>query len=272
MQHNVVGITGPFGSGKSLYAMQLAIKYAEKARKPIYCNFPVNIVELRKYARRRGYHWVASCARIAYVELFDDLNLLWKYRDCVFVFDEGGVFANSRSFKSMPKEFLKNLFQVRKLNVHLLIVFQFYEQVDKQIRLVFQHWVRCKSISVYDKKLGAPRLLVRYAFHYTPEKFLRLEEDTKARGNMILPWLWSDGVFWRVLVIHQLLVLVQNRLLEFYCLGVYMATAGGRLPRPRYQLTQESGLFRIFSSTGLVGDVKKKRTWRELPPFVTQSF
>ncbi len=269
LQHNVIGITGSFGSGKSLYATELAIKYCNQSRKHLIFNFPVNIDAIRAYARARGYGWVARCARISSVELGDDISEIFRYQDSVFVYDEAGIFTNSRHWKSLGKDFLKSLFQIRHLNIHLLIIFQFQEQIDKQIRLVIQHWVVCQSSSVYSLKLGAPKIVARKCYHYRCEKFFRLQEDVRARGNIVLPWLWSERLYYRFLPLADTIVFLQNTFLEIKDAIVFLLSSGRKRFRFNYLKTRESMLFEIFSSKAIVGDSLVRRKERELPPFAT---
>ena len=266
LQHNVIGITGSFGGGKSLRAVELAIRFANRTRKPLVFNFPVNETAIRAYARSLGYFWVSSCARILYVDLFDDINRLWTYRNSVFVLDEAGIFANARLWKSLSKDFLKNLVQVRKLNVHLIIVFQYIDQVDKQIRQNIQHWVWCRSWSIYSNKLQAPRMFARFAFHYDVEKFLRLQEDTRARGNIIMPWFWAELVFWRYLFVFELFAFIKNTLFELIHAAIFTATVGKKSFRFRRQVAKEQLLFLCFRSKELLGHRNTLRTYSELMP------
>jgi len=268
-QHNVIGITGRFGSGKSLRAMELACRFSNRMRKPIVCNFPLNVGALRAYAKAMGFNWVASCARILSVSTFDDINEIWRYRDTVFVLDEAGVFLNSRNWKSTGKEFLRNLFQVRHLNVHLLVIFQNAAQVDKQLRENIQHWIVCKSQSVYSVKLKAPRLIARFCYHYNVEKFLRLQDDVRARGNAILPWLWAENVSWRYLFVFDLLAFSKNSLCEIYDAFLYLFSGGSKRFRFVRFRSRESWLFGIYSSTDLVGTRMTVRTSKQLAPFIT---
>lgn len=269
LQHNVIGITGSFGSGKSLYATELAIKYCNQTRKHLIFNFPVNKDAIRNYAKARGYRWVTNCARISSVELSDSVMDIFQYRDAVFVYDEAGIFTNSRNWKSLGTEFLKNLFQIRHLNVHLLIIFQFKEQIDKQIRMVVQHWIVCKSSSVYSVKLAAPKLISRKCYHYTCEKFFRLQEDVRARGNVVLPWLWSERLYYRFLPLYGFLNFISNSLLEVRDVVTFLLSSGRKRYRFKYSKTREQMLFDIFSSTAIVGDSKVIRSVGQLPPFVS---
>ena len=268
LQHNVIGITGRFGSGKSLRAMELAVRNSERARLPIVCNFPVCERSLRSYAKAMGFNWVSACARILYVPLFDDINQIWKYRDCIFVLDEAGIFVNSRFWKNTSKEFLKNLFQIRHLNIHLIVVFQNAAQVDKQLRENIQHWVVCKSLSVYSVELKLPRMFARFCFHYSVEKFLRLEDDVRARGNMILPWFWAEDVYWRYLFLFEFIAFFKNSLCELADVIFYLFTAGKKRYRFRRFKSKEQFLFGVFSSKKLVGDREVRRHVSQLAPFI----
>lgn len=268
LQHNVIGITGRFGGGKSLRAVELAIRFANRTRKPLVFNFPVNDFAIRRYAKSMGYFWVANCARIFTVDLFDDINKLWTYRDTVFVLDEAGIFANARLWKSLSKDFLKNLVQVRKLNVHLIIVFQYIDQVDKQIRQNIQHWVWCRSWSVYSNKLKAPRMFARFSYHYDVEKFLRLQEDTRARGNMIMPWFWAEFVDWRYLFVFELIAAAKNLVSELVYASVFTFSVGKRKYQFRRQVAKEQLLFGCFRSKELLGHRATIRRRSDLKPFL----
>lgn len=254
--HNIFGITGPFGSGKTLYALQQGIRMAERFRKPLVTNFPVDVPSVRAYARMcyGPKSWVAGCCRFVQIEVMDDLMLLWKYRDSVVVFDEAGVFSNSRAWASMPREFLKNMFQVRHLNIHLLVVFQFYEQVDKQLRLVIQEWVRCKSFGYYDNRLQMPRIVVRLAYHYNPAKFMRLMGDSQAASNIIMPWFWASFVYWRVLPFNQGICVVKNFLRDLVIIATTLAQKPVILPKAH---SREGLLFNAYSSKRVVGGDRK---------------
>lgn len=268
LEHNVIGITGRFGSGKTLHAMELAIEFANRTRKPIITNFSVDASALRAYAKVMGFYWVANCSRILRVELFEDINEIWRYRHSVFVFDEAGIFVNSRSWKTLSKEFLRNLFQIRHLNIHLICVFQNPMQVDKQLRENIQHWVVCKSTSFYSNELKAPRIVSRFCYHYDEAKFNRLLEDTRARGNIILPWFWAEFVHFRFLIFFKILCFLRNSFSEFLDVFVFVLSSGKRRFLFVRHQPREYWLFSIFSSTAIVGSPEKKRSHSDLAPFL----
>lgn len=244
MLHNLIAVTGPFGSGKSLAALETAITLCDKFHKSLVVNFDVDPKAIRLYSRAIGKKWFASSGRIIRVSPSKDgLNILFARQHTVCVFDEGGVFTNSRSWSSLDKGFLENLFQIRKLDIHLLVIFQFQEQVDKQIRLAFQHWIVCKSAGMYSRKLQAPRIYQRLILHYNPEKFWRLDKDVRARGNIILPYFWSESFRFRFMFVYELFHEFQKLIYAFLAWNPKV-----KPPRP----PREQMLFKCFKSTGLV--------------------
>ena len=252
MLHNLIAVTGPFGSGKSLAALEIGINLCERFHKSLVVNFDVNEKAIRRYALCMGKKWFASSGRIIRVSPSrDGLNSLLSRRNTVCIFDEGGVFTNSRSWASMDKGFLESLFQIRKLDVHMLVIFQFQEQVDKQIRLAFQHWIVCKSAGYYSQALKAPRIYQRLILHYNPEKFWRLDQDVRARGNIVVPYLWAETFTFRFIFIHDFIFEVRSLLYAFLAWNPKAVA-----PRP----TREQLLFKCFSSTGLVDkDLARQR-------------
>lgn len=258
MLHNFIGITGRFGSGKSLYAVEWGLELANRFQKNLVVNFPLDQKAVKLYCKAKGLKWFLRCGRVIQIDVYNDLLELFHIpnrsgsgftlnRNSVTIFDEGGIAANSRSWASISKEFYKYLFQLRKLDVHLLLIFQFEEQVDKQFRLTIQRWCVCKSSGFYDKKLRKPRILSRLVYHYDPEKFLRLQENHQARGNMILPWLWSETVHFAFPVLD----LILYGLLELWIKILFAFGRGsGRVP-----LSPTALLFKCFKSGALVGGI-----------------
>lgn len=263
MRFNLLGITGSFGSGKTLYGLELGIELAARYNKPLVVNFHVDEKAIRDYCRAVGYTKFAATGRVIRIELFNDLMQLWERPNCVIVFDEAGVFANSRAWKSTPKDFLKNLFQIRHLNIHLLVIFQFYEQVDRQLREVFQCWISCYSQATYDKKLQLPRIYLRRALYYSPEKFLRLEGDVQARGSLVRPWLWASKSYWRFLPAYKLIA----NLKSLGDLAIYVTRLllhpNKLISVPQKRYTREDLLFKCFDSSALVGGLSSPVAFKE---------
>ncbi|MFN9063359.1 MAG: hypothetical protein ACK5WL_25985, partial [Pseudanabaena sp.] len=89
------------------------------------------------------------------------------------------------------KDFLIRLAQIRKLNIHLLLTYQYPEQIDKVFREQTQHFVLCYAATKYDRKLNLPRLLTRSRYHFDRRRFEQYESDNVFRNHPIKPKLAS---------------------------------------------------------------------------------
>lgn len=187
-------ILGEFGSGKSLWLLEKGLYLANRYRKGIICNFPINKNALRAYCRARGYRWVEYLSRqrrgIRYLPIVcaADMYKLLDVRSCVILLDEAGVFLNARSWSKVPEGFLGSLVQLRKdFNIFLLAA-HYLEQVDKQVRENCQLFTLCRGVSVPGGN-GEPRLIFRHRFEFKPAKFHRWEENPQWRDNFLRTFL-----------------------------------------------------------------------------------
>lgn len=200
---NLIGVTGEFGSGKTLFMLELAFHLAESYQKHVVVNFPLNHSAVRTYCRSRGYRWFAANGRIIEVDLAKvGITEIFKRKGTIIIFDEGGVLINSRNWAKHGMDFLSPLFQVRHDDIHLIVGFQFVDQVDKQLRECFQSWLVCKSLRRRDNALRGPRMYARYVYFYNREKFEKLEFDVKAKANAFRPWLAAQYVCFSILPLN----------------------------------------------------------------------
>ena len=266
--NNLFAVVGPFGSGKSLYAVERAIGFCNKFKKSLITNFPIDHSVAREYALARGYRWFSANCRIIEIHIApdkpEDLMKLWAYKNSVVVFDEAGVNVNSRFWSLMPKAFLQKLFQLRHLNIHMFLVFQFEKQIDTQFRSVIQYWLRCNSLSAYSPSLGLPKIYARFVYAYKVEKYNVLSQDSKKSAHLIWPWFMAEFVYWRFPGIESLFWPFYNFLQDLLFLAIYLTL--NREFQRHYRYSWESYLFRIFSSKRLVGEEA-----RTPAPFLTQA-
>lgn len=189
-------IVGEFGSGKSLYLLEHGLELAEKYRKGIVCNFPINRHALRHYCRMKGYQWCLSLIdfnRIIYKPILrpDDAYKILEYQNKVVLFDEAGIFFNSRSWGKVPQDFLASLVQVRKDQNYFILACHFLEQIDKQLRENVQLFIECRGLSVPTAD-GLDRLLFRGWYQFKPKSYARWVENPQWQSNLFRTWLASD--------------------------------------------------------------------------------
>jgi hypothetical protein len=112
--------------------------------------------------------------------------------ESVCLLDEAGIFLNSRDFAKTPKELLYNLAQSRKEGADLIWAAQFDEQVDRQMRLLTQFWIHCKSMSLFDIKLRRPKLVYKQIYWLSSEDYNILLRNPRDMSNPFkLRWAYA---------------------------------------------------------------------------------
>jgi Zonular occludens toxin (Zot) len=209
---NLVCYIGLFGSGKSFALVGRTIELAEKGKLMIVSNIWFDVRYYVAYCQAMGYKWAAKCRLIYYDLLMGNIvdmrtrrrlgdanvaSMISDYPNSVILFDEAGIHLNARFWKNTGKEFLSSLFQLRHDNKTLLCGYQFYEQVDKQLREVIQLVVDCTSLAPKDKS-GRPRLVAYYRHYYEPLRFSKIIFENP---SALQRWIWALKVEWRFLAI-----------------------------------------------------------------------
>lgn len=247
MLPNLTCIFGQFGSGKSLYQLELGLKMCEDTHKPLLCNFPLNHSWVRKYCLRKGYKWFAACGRIIHLDIRTKGIDAMMRPNTVVLFDECGISLNARDWGNLSPKFRTDLYQIRHLDIHMICAFQFVEQVDKTIRECCQHWVICEGVQRYDKELKKPRLYARFAYHYNTEKFERIQFDVKMKTNGLQKWMNALKVKWSLLSINSFFSEVREFLaLPYYFRDCYLSKK--MIDWEAKYLTDEFFLFKCYDS------------------------
>lgn len=146
--------TGTPGSGKSLHVAEMIKRYLEIFKSPVICNF-----EFKAYmCNCKGY------GSFFYVSN-KDLNVEFlirfseKYREkrkqkrlkeesILLVIDEAQLIFNSRNWQAPERLAWISFFsQHRKLGYHVILVAQFDEMLDKQIRPLIEYESMHRKVS-----------------------------------------------------------------------------------------------------------------------------
>lgn len=210
---------GPFGSGKSLRMIERALELCERFRLRLVTNFPLNHEALIAYANSRRFKFVSSCLsvftswpRVIVSDGPESISRLLSIKSSAVVLDEAGIFLNARSWKSVSKDFLASMVQIRKDRIFFLVGCHFIEQVDRQLRDVVQLFVQCRSISRPNPD-GLDRMIVRWRHEFNYDNFHRWESNPQFRTNLLRTVLFSSASPWPQIVITSLpfLKLVNRR-------------------------------------------------------------
>lgn len=126
-------ITGKLGSGKSLYAVSLAWKYAAQGRR-VVANFPVDFSSRStKFPR----HSVEVLPDLPTSEDLDSLGRGGENERTsgVLIIDEGARWLNSRDWNASDRsKVLDWLLHSRKKGWDVVLVIQHHNMLDKQVR------------------------------------------------------------------------------------------------------------------------------------------
>lgn len=181
----IYGICGLIGSGKSFYQLKLAVDLAERQRRKLVFNFPVDFRELKRYASMRRYPWVVwlcDNGQVAVRSAARNLSDFLKFSNSVICLDEAGLFLNARAFRDTPVDFLRDLAQSRKFGSDLIYTAQFDSQVDRQFRLLTNFFVHCQGLSRFDKKLRRPRLHWKSYLYFDADSYFSWLESSARRS------------------------------------------------------------------------------------------
>ena len=247
---NLLGLCGVFGSGKSLYMLELGLAAADKYKKPLVCNFRLRSFAIRKYCKMMGFGWFAKFGRIIHVNIERQGLCAMLRPNSVVLFDEVGYYVNARNWSKLPTEFSRDLFQLRHLDIHLILAFQFIDQIDKNLRECCQQWVICEGLSVYSNKLQMPRLLSRYAYHFELSKFIRYCDDPKIQSSTLRKWVSALKVRYSFLFMSAFIADIRTLLSLLKCLLFFLKTRTLKFKVFSYQ---EKLLFDCYSSSELLG-------------------
>lgn len=192
---NLVSIIGEFGSGKSLLATELAFELSNRFHKRILSNISFDYEAAIRYCEYKKYHWLLSQPKLPIYYFSDSPFSILDFKNSIIIFDEAGALFHARNWAKVPPSFLTRLSQLRKLNIHLLLTFQYPEQIDKIFRAQCQMFALCFGLSKYDSKLSLPRLYSREIFYFDRKWFERYQNDMGFANHIIKPKLAS--ILWR---------------------------------------------------------------------------
>lgn len=172
---------GRFGSGKTLSMVIEAHEYLKKGY-TVYTNTPFYYDHIKrlpiKLALKYKKLYIKERRYPIYLKKLEFEEALKTATNAVFMLDEASIWLNNYKWSQIDDEVMERLFQVRKLNIHLIYTAQFFMHVVKKLRDFTDTVVECKIIHTWNKK---PTVLRQIS--YSPEfygmKIWSLEVEQK---------------------------------------------------------------------------------------------
>lgn len=175
--------TGTPGSGKSLHVAREMQKWMSLYKSPVIGNFDFNV----RIAKQRGY---GGYLKLENDEITPEF-LIWfseKYRDVrkwervpeetiLLVLDECQLIFNAREWNDKNRKSWVSFFtQHRKLGYRVILICQFSEMIDKQIRALIEYEYihrKMKNIGVFGFLLNT---LALGGLHIAVKRYAPLKE------------------------------------------------------------------------------------------------
>ena len=176
----IFAILGTFGAGKTLYLLESGIDFACYYRKKIACNFWVNEVELRKFARKYNKPWLSICR----IKHSLSIHELLQEHNSILLMDEAGLELFSRNWKNRTRLELDALLRIRHYKNKLLYVAQRFDDIDIKFRNHTQLicWVRG-----FQLPKDPPELVCRFVIFFKKDKFNVFMEKDSNQTKLIYP-------------------------------------------------------------------------------------
>lgn len=177
--YSVCGLTG---SGKSLKQIQFGIELANRYRKILVTNFPVNFPVLRRYCGFLKYHWLGHMIdlnRVIVLPGVENIEELLGYQNAVILIDEAGVFLDAWS--GLSKRMRADLCQIRHDGIDVVWAAQYFEQVNKQLRMLCHRCIHADGVQTYNRQLKNDCLIWKNYYHFHPKNYEAWLNDMKAQ-------------------------------------------------------------------------------------------
>lgn len=189
--------TGTPGSGKSLHVADRIKVWVEVYKRPVICNFTVNLQYCK--AKGDGTVYTVPNSRLNEENLinfsksyFQKRNERIKEDTILLVIDEAQLIFNARSWNDKErKNWISFFTQHRKLGYRIILVSQWIEMLDKQIRPLIEYEVIHRKVKNISKGAALISIFAGGNLHIWIKVYNGLGQKTDSgffRGNKIL---WS---------------------------------------------------------------------------------
>jgi len=138
-------ITGTLGGGKSAHAVELLMEWLASGL-TVVTNIEVYPEEIARWLKEEyGKIFDPDRLRVIKAETMDDFHQ-YAVRGAAFVIDEAALDVGARDWAKHSDAQFNFVILVRKLRIHLVLIAQDANDIDKRIRQKMQTEVHCRSL------------------------------------------------------------------------------------------------------------------------------
>lgn len=196
--------TGTPGSGKSLHAAADIKYWVENKREPVICNFNINNSLLRQKGRGQIITIKNSDIKDK-PEIFKDISDIYKKKlginyikedTILIILDESQLLYNSRSWNDKSRSKWISFFsQHRKLGFKIIMIAQYAEMIDKQIRALVEFEYSHRKVKNISKSAAMLNIVSGGGLHVAVKYYAPFSEKVDQKffkGNRILYSLYDS--------------------------------------------------------------------------------
>ena len=190
--------TGTPGSGKSLHAADQIKKWVELYKEPVICNFEIN----SDYLRPKGRGQIITVHNSDIRECPERLKEFSdKYKEKVgikrikedtilLILDESQLLFNSRAWNDKSRaKWISFFSQHRKLGYKVIMIAQYAEMIDKQIRALVEYEYNHRTVKNISKGAAIVNILAGGGLHIAVKYYAPFQEKCDSyyfKGERVL--------------------------------------------------------------------------------------
>jgi len=186
----IFGFVGKRGKGKTLVALQIALRLADDLDKDLCFNFTIDGRGFAKYCKACGYRNLLQRFYRGGVRVRGTscgLDLWMAEQDTIYVLDEASIWCDARNWAKLPEQFKQELSYCRHTGKILFCIAQNYQEVDSRLRNQTNMVIICDGFTTRDKQTGIKQMKLKVCLGYQTEGYEQIpSKKTRWSGTKML--------------------------------------------------------------------------------------
>lgn len=171
--------TGTPGSGKSLHCAEIIKKWLSIFGDPVIVNFDINISKI-KVKKKGGLFYIDNSELnplflVEFAKQYKERNKIKRVKEdrILLVIDECQILFNSRNWNAPDRlQWIKFFSQHRKLGYKIILVAQYIDMIDKQIRPLIEYEILHRKVKNIGLGGRIVNLFAMGGLHVSNKKYL----------------------------------------------------------------------------------------------------
>lgn len=170
----IFGFIGKRGKGKTLVALQIALRLADDLDKDLVFNFTIDGRGFKRYCKACGYRNLLQRFYQGGIRVKGTscgLDLWMDAPDTIYILDEASIWCDARNWSKLPEQFKQDLSYCRHTGKILFWIAQNYQEVDSRLRGQTNMIILCDGFTKRNKETGEKQLKLKVSLGYEIEVY-----------------------------------------------------------------------------------------------------